>query len=312
MAADKLPESLKLAFTSLTLFRFHTQPVTPELAKKSLFWYPLAGLYIGLAASLLPLFFVACFSSLQAFVLFSGCIYVFLTAWLSRFSGFQALAIFTDALANRKLSPVERVQMMHEEQQRPGYAGVTACAILASSKLLLIYLLFTRLALFEKTTLLGFFLITTPFFARMFMMMAAGHGNAAAGEPENSIAGKLNIPCLMLLFLILTPVCIIFLAICYGFGEFVQLFAPQKTWAVIKQAFLIWKQRPDFATQCLLQGSRIMACIYGAGLFAGIYVNGESKAWMGGTTQVAAGATAEIAEITILAGALIAADFILL
>ena len=55
-----------------------------------------------------------------------------------------------------------------------------------------------------------------------------------------------------------------------------------------------------------------MACIYGAGLFAGIYVNGESKAWMGGSTQVAAGATAEIAEITILAGALIAADFILL
>lgn len=312
MTADKLPESLKLAFSTLTLFRFQTKPVTPELAKKSLFWYPLAGLYIGLAASILPLFFVAFFNSLQAFILFSGCIYVFLTAWLSRFSGFQSIAIFTDALANRKLTPAERVTAMYQENRQPGYAGVTACAILASSKLLLIYLLFTRLALFDKTTLLGFFLISTPFFARLFMVMAAGHGNAAAGEPENSIAGKLNIPCLILLFLILTPICIIFLAICYGFGEFVQLFAPHRTWSVIKQAFLIWQQRPDFATQCFLQSSRIMACIYGAGLFAGIYVNGESKVWLGGSTRIAAGATAELAEITIFAGTLIAADFILL
>lgn len=312
MLTDKLLQPLKLAFNELTLFRFHTPETTPELAKKSLFWYPLAGLYIGLAAALLPLFFVACFSTLQAFVLFSGCVYVFLTAWLSRFSGFRDLAIFTDALADRKLSQAERVQKMLQTQEHPGYAGVTACAILASSKLLLIYLLFTRLALFEKTTLLGFFLITTPFFARLFMMIAAGHNNAATGEPEYSIAGKLNVPFVILLFLILTPLCILYLSICYGFGEFVQPFAPQKTLAVVTQTFHIWKQQKDFAVQCLLQGARIMACIYGAGIFAAIYVNGESKTWMGGSTRVAAGTTAEIAEILILAGALIAADFILL
>lgn len=312
MSAEKILQPLKLAFNELTISRFQTQEPTPDMVRRSLYWYPLAGLYIGLAASILPLFFVACFSTLQAFALFSGCIYVFMTAWLSRFSGFRDLAIFTDALAQRKLTPAERVQYMLTQQEHPGYAGVTACAILASSKLLLIYLLFTRLALFEKTALLGFFLITTPFFARLFMMMMAGHKSAAAGEPETSIAGKLNIAYLMVLFLIAAPIGIIYLGLCYGFGEFVQVFSPQKTFAMIAQTFAIWRQRTDFATQCILQGSRIMACLYGAGLFAVIYINGESRTWFGGSTRVAAGTVAEIAEITILAGALIAADFILL
>jgi cobalamin synthase len=193
MFIEKLTQSFKLAFNELTISRFRVQDPTPDTVRKSLYWYPLAGLYIGIAASLLPLFFVACFSSLQAFVLFSGCIYVFMTAWLSGFSGFRNLAIFTDALAERKLSPAERVQKMLAEQTHPGYAGVTACAILAASKLLLIYLLFTRLALFEKAALLGFFLVTTPFFARLFMMVLAGNDRVAPGEPETSIAGKVNI-----------------------------------------------------------------------------------------------------------------------
>jgi hypothetical protein len=312
MLTDKILQPFKLAFNELTISRFHTQPPTPDTVRKSLYWYPLAGLYIGIAASLLPLFFVACFSSLQAFVLFSGCIYVFMTAWLSRFSGFRDLAIFTDALAERKLSPAERVQKMLSEQTHPGYAGVTACAILASSKLLLIYLLFTRLALFEKTALLGFFLITTPFFARLFMMLLAGNNNVAPGEPEVSIAGKVNTTYLYLLLIIAAIFGIVFLGLCYGFGEFVHVFAPQKTFATITHTFTIWSQRTDFAAQCLLQGSRIMACLYGAGLFACIYIGGETKAWMGGRTKIAAGAGAEIAEIAILAGALIAADFILL
>ena len=81
---------------------------------------------------------------------------------------------------------------------------------------------------------------------------------------------------------------------------------------MITHTFTIWSPRTDFAAQCLLQGSRIMACLYGVGLFARIYIGGESKAWMGGRTKIAAGAGAEIAEIAILAGALIAADFILL
>lgn len=312
MLLEKLLQPLKLAFNELTISRFRIQEPTVETVRKSLYWYPLAGLYIGLAASILPLFFVACFSSLQAFVLFSGCIYVFMTAWLSRFSGFRDLAIFTDALAQRKLTKAERVQKMLTAQEHPGYAGVTACAILASSKLLLIYLLFTRLALFEKTALLGFFLITTPFFARLFMMLMAGHNTAAPGEPETSIAGKVNTIYLGILLLLAAPVGIIFLGLCYGFGEFVQVFAPSKTFAMIAQTFTIWRQQTDFATQCILQGCRIMACLYGAGFFAFIYINGESKTWMGGSTRVAAGTVAEIAEITILAGALIAADFILL
>ena len=312
MLFEKLTQPFKLAFNELTISRFRVQAPTPDTVKKSLYWYPLAGLYIGIAASLLPLFFVACFSSLQAFVLFSGCIYVFMTAWLSGFSGFRDLAIFTDALAERKLSPAERVQKMLSEQTRPGYAGVTACAILASSKLLLIYLLFTRLALFEKTALLGFFLITTPFFARFCMMFLAGNDHVAPGEPETSITGKVNIVYLFALLILAFVIGTIYLGISYGFGEFVHVFAPQKTFAMISHTFTIWSQRTDFATQCLLQGSRIMTCLYGAGLFACIYIGGESKAWMGGKTKVAAGAGAEIAEIAILAGALIAADFILL
>ena len=131
-------------------------------------------------------------------------------------------------------------------------------------------------------------------------------------KPETSIAGKVNIIYLFALLILAAVIGTIYLGLCYGFGEFVHVFAPQKTFAMISHTFTIWSQRTDFATQCLLQGGRIMACIYGAGLFASIYIGGESKAWMGGKTKVAAGAGAEIAEIAILAGALIAADFILL
>lgn len=309
--AEKHP-AFTLAFSELTNWRLPVVTPDENTVRKSLYFYPLAGLYIGIAAAALPIFFAIYFSALQAFVLFSGCLYVFLCAWLSGFSGFRNVCIFTDVLARKHISNEERCRLLNAgDNAHPGAAGLAACSILAATKVLLVYLLFTRLALFEHTTLLVFTLVTIPFAARITQLFAL---NSAPAEWESGStpAGKVRSLPLYLLTAAVFLIGGLILAICYSSGNFITFHDPAKTFRTVMRFFSLRSSNPAVFHLCLMVGLRNIFIFTAGGILAKMYVSGESRTWIGGTTRTGAAACGEIAEITMLAASLLAADYMLL
>ena len=156
----------------LAVFSFGTRfrgPVKPDsscMYSFALAMQPLVGLLIGFAAALLPLFTTAFFRDLQGLVLFTSGIYLFLLEWLTRFDNLHAFDAACRSLAGADAKPEERLA-------RLGQPGSSPCtALLVGLKLMLMYMIFLRAALFGKMLLLLFILVAVPFLGRIAMLFA--------------------------------------------------------------------------------------------------------------------------------------------
>ena len=169
-----MPRSLELLFALLsfgTRFRGPLKPEDPVLYSRALAFQPLAGLLVGMVAAVPTLFISANFRALQGLILFASGIYLFLLEWLTRFDNLHAFDASCRMLAGTGVSPEERLG-------RAGQPGSSPCtAVLIGLKLLVLYLIFTRTALFGDVMMLALALVMAPFFGRVAMLFAYPAGN---------------------------------------------------------------------------------------------------------------------------------------
>ena len=147
-----------------TRFLGPVKPSDPRMHAYALALQPLVGLVFGLAVAILPLFVAANFRGLQGLMLFASGIYLFLLEWGTRFDHLHAFDAACRVLAGTGVSPEERLS-------RLGAPGSSPCtAMLVGLKILLMYLIFMRTALFGDHMMLAFVLVFVPFIGRIAML----------------------------------------------------------------------------------------------------------------------------------------------
>ena len=157
-----------------TRFRGPSKPANSALFTAALALQPAAGLWVGLAAAVLPMFLAINFRSLQGLMLFASGIYLFLLEWLTRFDNLHEFDAACRMLAGANIPPEERIRRRSE----PGSSPCTA--MLIGLKLLLLYLIFMRTALFGDHMMLAVTLVAVPFFGRIAMLFSYPSGTRKA------------------------------------------------------------------------------------------------------------------------------------
>ena len=169
-----MPRSLQLLFAMLsfgTRFRGPVKPDEPALYSRALALQPFAGLLIGVIAAVPTLFVSASFRGLQGFILLASGIYVFLLEWLTRFDNLHAFDAACRMLAGADVSPEER-------RARAAHPGSSPCTpVLFGLKMLVMYLIFMRTALFGDNMMLALLFLFVPFFGRIAMLFAYPSGS---------------------------------------------------------------------------------------------------------------------------------------
>ena len=128
-------------------------------------------------AAVPTLFISANFRGLQGLILFASAIYLFLLEWLTRFDNLHAFDAACRMLAGANVSPEERLA-------RAAQGGSSPCtSVLIGLKLLLLYLIFMRTALFGDNMMLALMLLFVPFFGRIAMLYAYPSGSGR-NRPE--------------------------------------------------------------------------------------------------------------------------------
>ena len=149
-----------------TRFRGPSKPSDSRVFAYALALQPLTGLLIGAAAAVLPLFMAVNFRGVQGFMLFASGIYLFLLEWLTRFDNLHGFDAACRMLAGYGVPPEERLA-------RSTQGGSSPCTpLLIGLKLLLLYLIFMRTALFGDNVLLAIILVAVPFLGRTVMLFS--------------------------------------------------------------------------------------------------------------------------------------------
>lgn len=165
------PQVLSAALSFGTRFRGPAKPADPVLYSRALILQPFAGLLVGAIAAAPTVYFSSGFRGLQGMILFMSGIYVFLLEWLTRFDNLHAFDAACRMLAGKGVSPEERLG----RADQPGSSPCTA--ILIGLKLLVMYLVFMRTALFGDSLMVALTLVAVPFFGRIAMLFAYPSGN---------------------------------------------------------------------------------------------------------------------------------------
>ena len=147
-----------------TRFLGPVRPSDPRVYARALALQPLVGILIGVAAAILPLFVAVNFRGLQGLMLFASGIYVFLLEWVTRFDNLHGFDAACRVLAGTGVPPDERLERL----SAPGSSPCTA--LLIGLKLLLMYLIFMRSALFGDHMMLAIVLVFVPFIGRIAML----------------------------------------------------------------------------------------------------------------------------------------------
>ena len=188
---------LSAALSFGTRFRGPVKPADSVLYSRALILQPFAGLLIGAVAAVPTVYFSSSFRGLQGLILFMSGIYVFLLEWLTRFDNLHAFDAACRTLAGAGISPEERL----ERAARPGSSPCTA--LLIGLKLLVMYLVFMRTALFGDSLMLALTLVAVPFFGRIAMLFAYPAGSGRE-RPEVAEALRLLWVILAVAFLALS------------------------------------------------------------------------------------------------------------
>lgn len=182
-----MPRFLQVLYAALRFgTRFHgpVKPSEPGLYSRALALQPFAGLLIGLIAAVPTLFVSANFRGLQGLILFASGIYLFLLEWLTRFDNLHAFDAACRMLAGTGVSPEERFA----RAAQPGSSPCTS--VLIALKMMLLYLIFMRTALFGDNMMLALMFLFVPFFGRIAMLYAYPSGSGRE-RPEVGLAVKL-------------------------------------------------------------------------------------------------------------------------
>ena len=182
-----MPRFLQVLYAALrfgTRFRGPVKPDESALYSRALALQPFAGLLIGAIAAAPTLFVSANFRGLQGLILFASGIYLFLLEWLTRFDHLHAFDAACRMLAGAGVSPEERLA----RAVQPGSSPCTA--VLIGLKMLVLYLIFMRTALFGDNMMLALALVAVPFFGRIAMLFAYPSGSGKE-RPEAGMAVKL-------------------------------------------------------------------------------------------------------------------------
>ena len=182
-----MPRSLQVLYAALRFgTRFHgpVKPDEPALYSRALTLQPFAGLLIGVIAAVPTLFISASFRGLQGFSLLASGIYVFLLEWLTRFDNLHAFDAACRMLAGTGVSPEDRLARAAQPASSP------CTSVLVGLKLLVMYLIFMRTALFGDNMMLALTLVAVPFFGRIAMLFAWPSGSGKE-RPEVGMAVKL-------------------------------------------------------------------------------------------------------------------------
>lgn len=168
-----MPRFLQVILAAVSFgTRFHgpLKPADSGLFAAALALQPAIGLWLGLAAAILPMFLAVNFRGLQGLMLFASGIYLFLLEWLTRFDNLHEFDAACRMLAGANVPPEERIR----RRTQPGSSPCTT--ILIGLKLLLLYLIFMRTALFGDHMMLAVMLVAVPFFGRIAMLFAYPSG----------------------------------------------------------------------------------------------------------------------------------------
>ena len=172
-----MPRFLQVILSAVsfgTRFRGPVKPADSGLFPAALALQPAVGIWLGLAAAVLPMFLAVNFRGLQGLMLFGSGVYLFLLEWLTRFDNLHEFAC--RMLAGANVPPEERLA----RRNQPGSSPCTA--MLIGLKFLLLYLIFMRTALFGDHMMLAVTLVFIPFFGRIAMLFSypSGEKNAAS------------------------------------------------------------------------------------------------------------------------------------
>ena len=175
-----MPRSLQVLYAALrfgTRFRGPVKPAEPALYSRALALQPFAGLLVGAVAAVPTLSVSANFRGLQGLILFASAIYLFLLEWLTRFDHLHAFDAACRMLAGADVPPEERLARANQ----PGSSPCTP--VLVGLKMLALYLVFMRTALFGDNMMLALTLLFVPFFGRIAMLYAYPSGSGR-NRPE--------------------------------------------------------------------------------------------------------------------------------
>ena len=168
---SRLPQVISAAIRFGTRFHGPVKPADPLLHSRALLFQPLAGLGIGILAAIPAALVTSDFRGLQGLVLFMSAIYLFLMEWLSRFDNLLAFDAACRTLEGKDVSPEERLV----RAVQPGFSPCTV--ILIGMKLLALYLIFMRTALFGDSMMVALTLVSVPFFGRIAMLFSYPSGS---------------------------------------------------------------------------------------------------------------------------------------
>ena len=290
---------LQVLFDTLrfgTRFLGPVKPSDPRMFSCALGLQPLVGLLIGVFAAFLPLFVAVNFRGLQGLMLFASGIYLFLLEWITRFDNLHAFDTACRALAGTGISPEERLK-------RLGQTGLSPCtAMLIALKLLLLYLIFMRTALFGDHMMLVIMLTTVPFLGRVAMLFS--YPSASGEEPTIATPVKIFWMLLALVLLAFT----LGLLRTFG-GDFFSFRAMKLTMSGFNSANT--GGVPPLVALISL-GVQDTFSFFAAGFMAVLYWNTEAAKKLGvGRTSYFAGAVCETAELAAMIIFLILADDII-
>ena len=169
-----MPRFFQVLYAALhfgTRFRGPVKPDEPALYSRALALQPFAGLLIGVIAAVPTLFVSANFRGLQGLILFASGIYLFLLEWLTRFDNLHAFDAACRMLAGTGVPPEERLARAAQPSSSP------CTPVLFGLKMLVMYLIFMRTALFGDNLMLALMFLFVPFFGRIAMLFAYPSGS---------------------------------------------------------------------------------------------------------------------------------------
>ncbi len=307
----KNPPLASFFFALSFLTRFSCPMVHPaeKIWHNAVFYFPLIGMILGFTAGFFPMLAAWYLEGLQGVVLFFSIVYVGLLELQSRFLHLDGFCDCCDGFYAMTDSVEKRLAIMKDPHV--GSAAVGSAILLISAKVLAVYLLFMRLAIFEEYLLLGLCLIVIPAPARYAMVWAA-YGSK---YPRENGTGKALIGQISFIKGILLPGMILSSLIFGGFGllaTFRSLFpligSGENYLDGFRQIAHLLQKSPSYWQLVFSNGGLVWLLVLLGTYFSVVFWKNKAKNKIGGVTGDVLGAVCETCELMMMIAMLIVAD----
>ena len=281
-----------------TRFLGPVKPSDPREFARALAFQPLIGIGIGFAAAVLPFFVAVHFRGLQGLILFASAVYLFLLEWVTRFDNLHAFDAACRMLAGTGVSAEERMKRLDGQGSSP------CTAMLIGMKILLMYLIFMRSALYGDHMMLFIVLLGVPFIGRIAMLFSyPSRPGVLTGTAGAALKVFWGLAALLILAFVLGVLRT------YG-GDFFSFRAMKLTMSGFRGSNQFGGVPPVIALVSL--GIQDTFAFFSSGFLSVLYWNTEASKKLGFTPAPCfAGAVCETAELASMIVFLIVADDII-